>query len=157
MGRRGGRQRLRELIQRYRREVRADLMSEYGVDLATWYAAGRWVALLDYIDMLPAACRLNEAIANDPEAARELARLPKPEGEWSPRASEFDLQAHMTRAMIHELMQIKQAVIASGGGKPGQEKPFPAPRTAIDEAIESLEREWAEDFVTKWGFSASDI
>ena len=127
------------------------------MDLAEWYAAGRWVGLLDLIDMLPAACRLNEAISNDPEAARELARLPRPEGEWSPRASEYNLTHQMLSQLIFATEQVGQAVIAGAGGKPVAPKPFPTPRTAVDDAIAALEREWAEDFVTKFGFDASDI
>ena len=132
-------------------------MQVYGVDLAEWYAAGRWVALLDLIDMLPAACRLNEAIANDPEAARQIARMPQPEGEWSPRVSEFGLEAHMLREIIHELKALRQVSIAAAGGKPGEDKPFPGPRTEIGKAIEALEREWAEDFMSQFGFDASDL
>jgi len=127
------------------------------VDLAEWYAAGRWVGLLELIDMLPAACRFNEAILNDPDMARELARLPKPDGEWSPRVSEFKLDHHMFQVMISELKQIKQGVIAAAGGKPSHEKPFPAPRTEIDNAVAAMEREWAEDFISQFGFDASDI
>ena len=127
------------------------------MDLAEWYAAGRWVGLLDLIDGLPAACRLNEARVNDPEEAKFIASLPTPEGEWSPRVSEFKLDHHMYRAMISELKQIKQSIVASAGGKPAQEKPFPTPRTAIDEAIAQAEREWSEDFVAQFGFEASDI
>jgi len=127
------------------------------VDLAEWYADGRWTGLLDLIDMLPAACRLNEARVNDPEEARYIASLPTPEGEWSPRVSEFKLDHHMWRVMISELKQIKQNIVASAGGKPSQEKPFPAPRTAIDAALEAAEREWAENFVGQFGFGAEDI
>ena len=115
------------------------------------------MALLDYIDGLPSACRLNEAIVNDKETAAELAALPKPDEEWAPRVSEFGLTEHMLRELIHEVKQLRQATIAVAGGKPGQERPFPAPRTEIDRAIAALEREWAESFVGRFGFDASDI
>ena len=127
------------------------------MDLDVWYSAGRWVGLIELIDMLPTNCRLNEAISNDPEMAEQMARMPKPEGEWAPRASEFGLNEQMLRDVIHELKQVKQAVIAGAGGKPSAEKPFPMPRTAIDAAIAAHEREWAEDFVSQFGFDASDI
>lgn len=115
------------------------------------------MALLDFIDQLPTANRLNEAMANDPETADYIARLPKPEGEWAPRLSEFDLTAHLLRELIHEVKALKQVSISAAGGKPGNEKPIPGPRTAIDKAIENLEREWTEDFVTQFGFDAADI
>ncbi|MBG6083235.1 hypothetical protein [Zhihengliuella flava] len=127
------------------------------MDLAEWYAAGRWVGLLDLIDMLPAACRLNEAIANDPEAAEAIAAMPQLEEEWAPRTSEFDLHAKILREIVHELKQNRQATIAAAGGKPPAESPFPAPRTEIDKAIERAERTWTQDFIQQFGFDATDI
>lgn len=127
------------------------------MDLDAWYSAGRWVGLIELIDMLPGACRLNEAIANDPEMAQLMAKMPKPEGEWSPRVSEFGITEHMLRAVIQELKQVKQAIIAVAGGRPSNEKPFPAPHTAVDDAIAALERDWAVDFVAQFGFGSGDI
>ena len=127
------------------------------MDLADWYAAGRWVALLDLIDNLPTACRLNEAIANDPEAAAELAAAPKSDEPWSPRVSEFDLTATILREILHAIKALKQISAAAAGGKPGEEKPFPAPFTEIDRAIAAAERSWAEAFVGQFGFTADDI
>jgi len=127
------------------------------VDLAEYYAAGRWVALLDFIDGLPSACRLNEAIVNDKEAAAQIAAMPKPDEEWAPSVSEYDLTAHLLREILHSIKSLRQVSVAAAGGKPGAEKPFPAPRTEIDRAIAALEREWAESFVGKFGFDANDI
>ena len=127
------------------------------MDLADWYAAGRWVALLELIDNLPTACRLNEAIANDPEAAAQLAAAPASADPWAPRVSEFDLQATILREILHALKGLKQVSIAAAGGKPGEEAPFPAPYTEIDRAIKAAERSWAEAFVGKFGFSPDDI
>lgn len=131
------------------------------MDLAEWYAAGRWDGLLDLIDNLPTACRLNEAIANDPEAAKHLAelRLQKPEDAdpWSPRISEFDLNITMLREILHAIKGLRQVSIAAAGGKPGEEKPFPAPYTEIDRAIAAAERDWAEMFVGQFGFTPDDI
>jgi len=130
------------------------------VDLDGWYSAGRWVALIELIEMLPSACRLNEAIVNDPEQAELMARQPKAEGgeEWAPRVADFKLEHHMLRDIISELKRIGQVSTAQLTGKPQpMEKPFPMPRTAIDAAIAAHEREWAEDFVAQFGFDASDI
>jgi hypothetical protein len=127
------------------------------VDLAEWYAGRRWVALLELIDNLPTACRLNEAIANDPEAAAALAAAPRSEDPWSPRVSEFDLTATMLREILHAIKALKQVSIAAAGGKPGEEKPFPAPFTEIDRAIAAAERSWAEAFVGQFGFTPDDI
>lgn len=131
------------------------------MDLAEWYVAGRWVGLLELIDNLPTACRLNEAIANDPEAARELAALqmnrPDDADPYSPRVSEFDLNATISREILHTLKGLSAIMIAANGGKPGEQKPFPAPMTEIDRAMEALSRSWTEEFVQQFGFSAEDI
>lgn len=129
----------------------------YGVDLAEWYAQGRWVALLDLIDGLPGASRLNEAIVNDKEYAAHIASLPKSDTEWAPRVAEFDLTAHLLREVLHELKALKQVSLAAAGGKPGEVKPFPGPRTEIERAIEDAEKQWAESFVGQFGFDSSDI
>lgn len=127
------------------------------MDLADWYAGGRWIGLLDLIDGLPSASRLNEAIANDPEQAKILARMPESSSEWSPRAAEFGLTEHMLREVIHELSALRQVTIAAHGGKPGEVRPFPAPKTALPAAIEAAEREWASEFIQKFGFSPGDL
>jgi hypothetical protein len=131
------------------------------VDLAEWFVAKRWVALLELIDNLPTACRLNEAIANDPETAAHLAELRLSKSDdaepWSPRISEFDLNITMLREILHAIKGLRQVSIAAAGGKPGEEKPFPAPYTEIDRAIEAAERNWAEMFAGQFGFDADDI
>jgi hypothetical protein len=132
------------------------------VDLAEWYAGKRWVALLELIDMLPAASRLNEAIANDPETAAHLAKLRLQESEgdkpdWSPRVAEYDLHAMLMREMIQRLDGIYQAAVAQTGNKPPQIPAFPTPKTAIDKAVAAAEREWTEAFVQQFGFSPDDI
>lgn len=127
------------------------------MDLADWYAAGRWLGLLDLIDGLPSASRLNEAIANDPEQAKILANMPESNSEWSPRAAEFGLTEHMLREVIHKLDAILHVTISAHGGKPGELRPFPAPKTALPAAIEAAEREWAGEFIQKFGFSPGDL
>jgi hypothetical protein len=131
------------------------------VDLAGWYAAKRWVGLLELIDNLPTACRFNEAIADDPEMAAHLAELRLSATDdaepWSPRISEFDLQAVMMQALISEIKALRQTLLSVNGNKPGEETPFPSPRTEIDRAIASAERSWAEAFVGQFGFAPDDI
>lgn len=157
MGYCGGRQRLGELIKRYRPQIRADLLSEYGVDLAEWYVAGRWVALLELLDMLPRACRLNEALAQDPELAAAMAELPEPKDTWRPSIAENNLTAMTMALVLDAVKDLKQTIIASVGGKPSAVKPFPTPRTALQKYKADQERRWAEEEVMRWGFDASDI
>ncbi|MBT8162792.1 MULTISPECIES: hypothetical protein [Arthrobacter] len=132
------------------------------MDLAEWYAARRWVALLELIDMLPTACRLNEAIANDPEMAAHLAqqRLARKDDDadpWSPPLSEYDLNVTLLREILHAVKGLRQVSIAAAGGKPGHEEPFPAPRTEIDRAFEAAEKAWAQTLVQQFGFSPGDV
>lgn len=127
------------------------------MDLAEWYAAGRWVGLLELIEGLPTASRLNEAIVNDPEAAAVIANMPKSSNEWSPRVSEFNLTVQVLREILHAVKSNGQIAIASAGGKPGELKPFPAPVTEVERAIAAVERQWAESFVGQFGFDATDI
>lgn len=132
-------------------------MSEYGVDLAVWYKNRRWVALLDYIDMLPSANRLNEAILNDPESADEIAARPDPTEPWSPKVSEFDLHAVILREIVSELKVVVQTLTASGGARPKPFKPFPSPITEVDRAKKRQERKFAFDLVSEFGFGEADL
>lgn len=127
------------------------------MDLAEWYAGGRWVALLELIDQLPTANRINEAIANDPVKAKLIASAPKSGEKWAPRVSEFDLTAALLQQILHALFAMKQTMVALKGQRPGEIEPFPGPRTEIDKAIAVLERAAAVQLVELFGFSESDI
>jgi hypothetical protein len=148
----GGRRRLGELIRRYRAEVRADLLEVYGVDLALWWRARRFRPLLELVDQLPMASRLNEAVQNDPDQARLIAEARQnadpDEGEpWSPRLAEFDLHAMLLRDVIQALSGVQAAVIAAAGGKPKPPPPYPAPVTEVDRAIARANRAWADSII----------
>lgn len=132
-------------------------MSEYGVDLAAWYAAGRWVAILDFLDGLPSACRLNEAISNDPETAQALAAMPKPADPWAPRVSEFDLNATMQREILHALMALRMTMLAVNGQRPGDLEPFPGPRTRLEAALADADRAATVALVELFGFTEDHI
>lgn len=126
-------------------------MQVYGVDLARWWRGRRWVALLELIDQLPAASRLNEAIMNDPESAELIARaqeqVPESEREqWAPPLREYDLHAQLLRDTVQALMGVQAAIVAAAGGNPGQVT-YPAPRTEIDRAVARINREWAESII----------
>lgn len=135
-------------------------MSEFGVDLAAWYADGRVDALIDFIDELPGASRFYEAVSNDPDQARLLAehRLTNTEkSEWRPRVSEFDTTAQLLQMLVNEIKALRRVTIASGGGKPGQEKPVLGPRTAVDEAFELLEDALSGELLSQFGFGPEDF
>lgn len=124
------------------------------MDLAEWYAKGRWGALLDLIDQLPTACRLNEAKMNDPELAELLAEAPAPADPWSPRISENSLTNIILAKVWDALQDQIQTQIGTAGGTPKQPKPFPTPYTAIDRFMAQQTRDWAEKELASWGFSS---
>lgn len=137
------------------------------MDLAAWWRARRWVGLLELLDMLPEASLLNEAIHNDPEQAQIIAehieeqkRAAEAAGEhrpWSPRLSQYDLHANLLRDLIQATLGLRAAVIASGGGKPGQTPEYPAPITEVDKATARLERAWARSVLSQFGFDPEDF
>lgn len=135
---------------RYRPQIRADLLTEYGIDLAVWWRQRRWAGLLELIDELPSASRFNEAILNDREFAEAVVAQETGEApEWAPKISEFDLHALLLRDVIQSLQGVQAAVIAGAGGKPPKVAAYPAPRTALDDARERLLSEWADDLISK--------
>ena len=117
------------------------------------------MALLELIDMLPAASRLNEAIANDPEAAKAIAAASqgKVMEPWTPRAAEWDLHATILGQIATGIEVLTAATIKVNGGKPGDVKPFPTPKSEIQAAMKAAEREWAVQFAGQFGFSAEDL
>lgn len=132
------------------------------MDLGQWWAARRWVALLELIDQLPLASRLNEAIQNDPEQAELIARAREaaPQGEaqaWSPRFAEYDLHAHLLRDVIKALLGVQAAVVAQATGKAPTVPDYPRPLTEVDRAIGRAERRWAQNILANFGFDPSDF
>ena len=155
-------------MSRYRAEIRADLAERYpGTDLRSWWRERRFRALLDLIDQLPAASRLNEAIQNDPEQAeiialhieeqKQKAEAADEQKPWSPRVAEYDLHANLLRDLIQATLGLRAAVIASAGGKPGQTPDYPTPVTEVDRATARLERAWARGVLEQFGFDPDDF
>lgn len=109
--------------------------------------------------MLPAASRLNEAITDDPEAAKAIAEANqgKEMEPWAPRTAEWDLHATMLGDISNGIKTLIAATIKVNGGKPGDVKPFPTPKTEIQAAMKAAERDWAVKFAGQFGFSAEDL
>lgn len=120
------------------------------MDLVAWWQARRWAGLLELIDELPPASRLNEALLNDKEIAQEIvARETGEKSEWSPRVSEFDLHALLLRDIMQAIQGVQAAVIAGAGGKPPSISPYPSPKTALDEIRQQALQEWADDLISR--------
>jgi hypothetical protein len=125
------------------------------VDLAEWYAAGRWVGLLDLIDQLPTASRLNGARLNDPEEALRIAQLPKSTEEWAPLVSEYDATFKILARMADTLSAISQQIVGASGGKPSTPKQVPTPRTEVERLSAELEREAGLALAARFGIDES--
>lgn len=120
------------------------------MDLAAWYADGRWVALLELIDGLDThRSRFREAQVNDPETARAIALMPDPEEPWSPALKDYGLTAQMLGQMISLL-----EVIATQGGKP---KGFPSPVTEVDRQRKRIKVERVLPVAMALGFDEADL
>lgn len=162
MGYAGGRFRLRELIRRYHPEIRADLLSEYGVDLGVWLASRRYRSLLILINQLPDASRLNEAVQNDPEQAERIARsrfeLEGTEDEpvWSPKVREFSLVAMLLREVRESINRLHETTASAHGGKL-KIPPMASPETEIDRALIRIERAWSASVLTRYGFKEDQL
>lgn len=141
----------------FRPQIRADLLSEYGVDLAEWVAARRFRGLLDLIDGLPSTSRFYEAMVNHDDYAAEIAALPEPTDPWSPRVADYGLTEVILARISDKLDGVITAVVSTAGGKPPDPKPFPSPKTAVDKLRAQAELDWATDFIQQLGFSPEDI
>lgn len=134
-------------------EIRADLLHEYQVDLAVWWRARRWKALLGLVDQLPEASRFRESLLNDPDFAEAyVAQEGQDDGaapEWAPRVSEFDLHATLLRDVIQAIYQLTAITVGVNTGKSPKIPPYPMPQTAIDGARRKQLQEWASDLISK--------
>lgn len=137
------------MLGRYRAEIRADLLQVYGVDLAAWWHARRWRALLELIDQLPEASRFREAVLNDRDVVGELLDSEGSGSGWAPRVSDFDLHATYLRDLVHSVHQLIAVTVATAGGKPPRVQPPPAPRTVLEEARREKAKDWARGVLSR--------
>lgn len=124
----------------------ADLAEVYGADLESLWKVRRWAHLLRLIDGLPSASRYKAAMLNDPEMARLIAEQDTG-GEYSPPLEEWDTQTLVLSQIYDRLGEVIKAVLATIQVEKGKSppkypaKPFPTPRTAVDDAREAMARE----------------
>lgn len=128
----------------------------FGVDLAAWVAAGRWLGVLELIHSLPRSSRLREAQLNDPDVAADLLELQEAQDEpeeWAPALAETSLITDLLSALIGEVRSLRseQTAIASGK-KPRPVKPIPGPRTALETAKALRAEKYAAETLSRFGF-----
>lgn len=125
----------------------------------------RWVALIELIDGLPSASRLNEAKAADPELAASYLAYENSlsdeerqrEGTWAPPVSEFGTEGAMLATLIDEIKAMRADLVSVMGGKPGEFKPFPRPITELQRQREREEEQAAVELFMAFGFSEEDL
>ena len=126
--------RLRHLLTKFRRQIRADLLSEYHVDLAVEMRSGRYLRLLELIEELPMACRWREAAQKDPDYLAQveeavLAQMEQGESEedgpeWRPSARDFRVEHLQNNKIISLLGDVLRAL---GNDLPEDYVTFPVP------------------------------
>lgn len=102
------------------------------------------MALLDFIEGLPAASRYQAAIANDEEVAQMILDMEEENGgasEWSPPLSEYDLNNTLLSLIVDSLASLQATIVAVNGGKPSKPEPLPRPKTAVDRLREKRSQE----------------
>jgi hypothetical protein len=98
-----------------------------------------------------------EAFLNDPDEVEKLAALPEPDGDWSPRISEWRLEHALMydqRALLVSIRQLLEAKVT--GKRPKPVDPLPAPRTLLDEVREVARRAAIDEMKHAFGYRPTD-
>ncbi len=74
-----------------------------------------------------------EAVSKDRELAEQMLDSPAPEKGDAMRMRDWSPLMEAMATQIDRLGDVVQAVIAAQGGKPPKIKPFPRPKTAMEE------------------------
>jgi len=106
---------------------------------------------------LPGASRYNAALVNNEEYAKQIAQQPESDEPWSPSQAEFGLNEHLLTVISDQIQALTILTSKVNGGKPGEVKPQPRPKSAIEEAKKQAELEWARGFIQRLGFPADAI
>lgn len=129
-----------QLVNRYGDELEYDLHARLGLDLDDWFA-GRypWAKLLRLAGQLPRTSHYATALHDDDDAVAEYvavhglpedddapAPLP-PMTEWTPERAQLV-------ALTEAVMSMQRVLVLAHGGKAGEVRPLPRPRTAWDRA-----------------------
>lgn len=128
-----------QLVNRYGDELEYDLHARLGLDLDDWFA-GRypWAKLLRLAGQLPRTSHYSAALHGDDEAVAEYVAvhgLPDDDGpvpappmtEWTPERSQLV-------ALTEAVLSMQRVLVLAHGGKAGEVRPLPRPRTAWDRA-----------------------
>lgn len=131
-------QRLAYLIDRYRDILEYDLLEHLGVDPGALWRARRWRYLLNLIDRLPRHSYYYEAVANDEEHAKMLAKAmaSREAGDGGPKGPPIHTWTPEVSALTEVLDAVRNVAytVAAVNSTKRIEPPKPAQRpvTALD-------------------------
>lgn len=141
---------------RYRPQARADLYEVYGVSLAEIVYERRWVELVDLLSQLPQASRFWAAVVDDDEYAEQVAEayLYRDDDEdeppsWAPPFRDYTAMYQLTTQIYDAVSNLTYTTAKVNGAKAKKPKPFPTPRTAIDEAKSKAQRQAGNGLLDK--------
>lgn len=91
-----------------------------------------WRKLANLVRQLPSSSRTTEAMANDDELADSMGE--QPEGDSSPRISEYSPEAARLDVLVDRVSELITATIQISGNKAPRVKPARRPETAFSRA-----------------------
>jgi hypothetical protein len=141
-------QRLAYVVNRYRDDLEYDLRVHAHMDLGEQWRARRWRTLLATIDRLPQHTLYSEAVSQDPEHAKLLAKaLAERDGEDGPSDKNPPLrtwtpEVRLLTDIFDAIRQLQHTIVAVQvpKGKAGNPpEPSPRPKTILAEETRKAE------------------
>lgn len=138
-------QRLLYVLDKHHAHIEYDLHAHAGVDMQTLWRGRRWRKLLNLIDHLPRHSYYSEAVANDPEHAKMLAKAnaereaageekkkyTPPMTQWTPEVSAIADLIDSVNAMNYTLKMVNSDPKKRAPKPPD---PYARPQTALEGA-----------------------
>jgi len=101
----------------------------------------QWRKLLNLVDHLPQNTHYYQALMNDEQYAKQVAKLKedgKVDEKAPPRWETWSNEREGLARVEDSVRQLGQTLAGAFGGKPGEFKPAPRPETAIGKAQRNL-------------------
>jgi len=135
------------VLTKYFQELEHDFAAHLpGLDWRKMWRRRQWKRLLWHIDHLPRNSLYHEAMATDPELARQMAEAGDDLESSDPRpsVSEFDLHADLLTTLVNETRMVRAAIIGAAGGGNSKVDMLKGPKYAIEDvALEVRQKQHA--------------
>lgn len=93
---------------------------------------------------------------NDPEYAEVIASQDEPTEPWAPRIADWNLTTTLLSQLLSAVGGVQAAVVASAGGTPKPVKPFPVPRTEVENVKARQDKAASAMILRMAGFDPDD-